>query len=113
MAVFLAYALFEAVWLLWVLCEAVWLLRGGLGHRGDRRNGDQGAEAHRDILLDHHSSSSIESFELLFARTFALCASHAELEMNVDLPGSVHLSDANIVVATASMQRAHAHYPLG
>ena len=46
------------------------------------RNGDQGAEAHRDILVDHCSSFEA-SLSTLVSRTSALCASHAELKMNV------------------------------
>ena len=43
-----------------------------LGHRGERRESDEGAEAHRDIFIDHCSSFGSESFDSWFTNIVSL-----------------------------------------
>ena len=111
----------------WPRCEPVWAARRR-GSRGRIRcawaacgrtaigaRSDQGAEAHRDIFIDHCSSFGSEFFQLLFLEQSSICALHAELEMNVGFSGHAPivgpiLSRAKVgaVVGRGSRSETHA-----
>ena len=105
----------------WPLCEPVCPVAGeamlvlswrsGPPGRGDGRNGDQGAEAHRDIFIDHCSSFEA-SASTLVCRTSSLCASHAELKMNVGFSGCSSRADAQTTATRGSHGGADHHAPI-